>query len=276
MAADDGLIAPHSRDAARRLEQIRRALNVEIEALLRKLSTENGELVSTKDALAAARRIRTQVLSLLRQEGVPVVLSVAEVKIEEATDAALRAFTPSVSASTVTMMDPSARGTFEAEARDSIERAVSGALDGVADVFEDAADSMRKVIDEGVSRSWPQEELIREVQGKLESTFAQATTAVEGAIKGVAVNTLVEMAERGAEATGDPVGFLYDGPEDSKTRDFCDRHVGKVYTREALERLDNGTGMPVTVLVGGWRCRHRLSPISLDMAREEGYVVVTA
>src|SRR5688572_8444767 len=61
-----------------------------------------------------------------------------------------------------------------------------------------------------------------------------------------------------AEAAGDDPGttFAYMGPVDAKTRDFCLRHVGKVYTREQIDALDNGQLSNVFLTGGGYSCRH--------------------
>jgi len=56
--------------------------------------------------------------------------------------------------------------------------------------------------------------------------------------------------------------FKYYGPDDSVIREFCSRHVGKVYTKEEIEQEWSGSwagkisGDPFTVR-GGYNCRHR-------------------
>lgn len=61
-----------------------------------------------------------------------------------------------------------------------------------------------------------------------------------------------------AEAAGDDPGtvFAYMGPVDAKTREFCLRHVGKVYTRQEIDALDNGQLSNVFLTGGGYNCRH--------------------
>lgn len=65
--------------------------------------------------------------------------------------------------------------------------------------------------------------------------------------------------------------FLYFGPDDNKTREFCQKHVDKIYTAEQLSAMDNGQGLPVLQYCGGYNCRHHLAPLSLEMARGLGY-----
>ncbi len=56
--------------------------------------------------------------------------------------------------------------------------------------------------------------------------------------------------------------FKYDGVLDASTRDFCRKHVGKIYTIAELDKLDNGTDLkPVSVYLGAWNCRHYLTAI---------------
>ena len=63
----------------------------------------------------------------------------------------------------------------------------------------------------------------------------------------------VEAEHAGDDAT---TPFVYMGPVDTKTRDFCLRHVGKVYTRAEIDALDNGQLNNVFLTGGGYNCRH--------------------
>jgi hypothetical protein len=51
--------------------------------------------------------------------------------------------------------------------------------------------------------------------------------------------------------------FRYEGPRGALSRDFCKSRVGKVYTLEEIETMDNGQGLPVLYFCGGYNCRHR-------------------
>jgi hypothetical protein len=51
--------------------------------------------------------------------------------------------------------------------------------------------------------------------------------------------------------------FLYTGPIDSRIRNFCIDRVGRVFSRAAIDKMDNGQ-MPNTFLTrGGYNCRHQ-------------------
>lgn len=48
--------------------------------------------------------------------------------------------------------------------------------------------------------------------------------------------------------------FRYAGPVGE--RDFCRERVGKVYTLEQIQAMNNGQGLPVLLYCGGYNCRH--------------------
>lgn len=60
--------------------------------------------------------------------------------------------------------------------------------------------------------------------------------------------------------------YRYSGPDDAVTRPFCRRLVGRVLSRDEIDRLDNGqTGQgSVIVTCGGYNCRHRWAAVSPD------------
>lgn len=64
-----------------------------------------------------------------------------------------------------------------------------------------------------------------------------------------------EITFSAADQTG-TTKFLYSGPDGPTTRPFCKRHVGKVYTIEEIEAMDNGQGLSVRSSLGGYNCRH--------------------
>jgi hypothetical protein len=64
-----------------------------------------------------------------------------------------------------------------------------------------------------------------------------------------------------SDESEEPV-YAYMGPADEKTRDFCLEHVGKVYTREQIDELDNGQLNDVFLTGGGYNCRHQWMEVS--------------
>jgi hypothetical protein len=56
--------------------------------------------------------------------------------------------------------------------------------------------------------------------------------------------------------------FVFLGPTDQKLRPFCREHVGKVYTREQIDVMDNGQLPNVFLTAGGYNCRHNFVAVS--------------
>lgn len=103
------------------------------------------------------------------------------------------------------------------------------------------------------------------VEGALGTTRARAS-----AIADTGINTYFrELSNKKNEDAGVDV-FLYAGPDDRLTRPFC-HHVivrGREYTKAEIEKMNNGTGLPVMSFCGGWRCRH--SWIGKPYAKQAG------
>lgn len=266
MAVNDGGVSVES--ARARIEAIRRAIIKEMESRLAKLDQSGGKLLSEKEALNNARRIRSQVLALLAEDGAPAVVSVAENKVAAAVDAAIGKGKAEI------IKDTGAKSvavSLDAHAKDSIANSVVGVLDEVAAVFKDAGKEIRRAIDVGVNTGSSLEGVTADVARAIDTSFSRAKVAVETAIRGAVRMALIQQSENASEATGVEMLYLYDGPEDSKTRPFCDKHVGKVYSLAKIKALANDDGLPVETFAGGYNCRHRLSPISREDAEAEGY-----
>jgi len=69
------------------------------------------------------------------------------------------------------------------------------------------------------------------------------------------------------EKAGGYSKYLYVGPIDKRTREFCIEHVGNSYTEAEIEQFpnENDSGLDPWFSPGGWNCRHRLIPVdSID------------
>ena len=63
-------------------------------------------------------------------------------------------------------------------------------------------------------------------------------------------------------ATGrDHETFLYSGPIDGRLRPFCAERVGRVFSRKAIDAMDNGQLPNVYLTCGGHQCRHTWLPV---------------
>jgi hypothetical protein len=70
------------------------------------------------------------------------------------------------------------------------------------------------------------------------------------------------------EAHGKVLRYSYHGPLDVLNRPFCrkleaEAKAGKTWTREEIDRMNNGQGLPVFTTGGGYRCRHQFI-VALD------------
>ncbi|MFB3777142.1 MAG: hypothetical protein ACE141_06000 [Bryobacteraceae bacterium] len=65
--------------------------------------------------------------------------------------------------------------------------------------------------------------------------------------------------------------FRYEGPHDRVTRPFCERLLksDRTYTREEIDRMDNGQIPNVFVTCGGFNCRHQWVLAGLKPVEEE-------
>ena len=81
---------------------------------------------------------------------------------------------------------------------------------------------------------------------------ANLITEYNTALSGLSSAINVKKAK---EVSDDPV-FIYRGPLDKLTRDFCRKLIGKKYNLKEIETLDNEQGLPVLHYNGGYNCRH--------------------
>lgn len=93
-----------------------------------------------------------------------------------------------------------------------------------------------------------------EFSGRLQSNLnTEINTAVSGFHRTV---TITKADELGIDK------FIYLGPQDQITREFCKPKIGKAFTRDEIQRLNNRQGLDPFVYAGGYNCRHQWRPIS--------------
>ena len=80
------------------------------------------------------------------------------------------------------------------------------------------------------------------------------------------INTKLSMYGRSVTAAvAESAGikyYLYTGPLDGLTRDFCKPLVDKVVSNAQMRRLNNRQGLSVKTGGGGYNCRHSWSPVT--------------
>jgi hypothetical protein len=124
-------------------------------------------------------------------------------------------------------------------------------------VGEDIAANLWRVTLDGVLGARPVVDLVDDIADLLDTSHKQARTLYD---------TMVSTYSRQVGqigTTGEPdEAFLYVGPDDIKTRDFCAERVDRVYSREAIEAMDNGQLPDVMLTAGGYNCRHQFRRVS--------------
>jgi hypothetical protein len=63
------------------------------------------------------------------------------------------------------------------------------------------------------------------------------------------------------EDLGPEQAYMYVGPADGRTRDWCLERYGKVYTRAEIEAMDNNQLPNPFITGGGYNCRHSFLPV---------------
>jgi hypothetical protein len=109
----------------------------------------------------------------------------------------------------------------------------------------------------GIFGSQSVDAILADLADVIDRTAPQIRTLYDTAIS--IFGRQVEMLSAG----DDPAAiYLYLGPDDAITRPFCRQHVGKVYTRTAIDALDNGQLDNVFLTGGGYNCRHQWMEVS--------------
>ena len=96
-------------------------------------------------------------------------------------------------------------------------------------------------------------DLVRALAVKIDRSERETRTLYDTA---TATYTRVRQA---MDVPDDPSeAWLYAGPDDLKTRPFCEAHVDRVYSRQAIDQMDNDTPDLADVFRygGGYNCRH--------------------
>ena len=146
--------------------------------------------------------------------------------------------------------------------RDSLDALIDERLNLAASFVTDYLGDVRSAVLDSVILGQPFKpvELLTTAEG---GTFSKLKTEVDTTLMAYQRIVHLEKAKKaGIEK------FLYVGPEDDITRQFCLEHVDKIYTREQIDAMDNGTDLPVAIYCGGYNCRHHWRPVSDALAAE--------
>lgn len=224
-------------------------LKAKVRTLVKKLETDtNGRVVSTRQNLALSLRLRADLIRALEQAGYHGLAL-------DATDAPL----DRLAAQVLKGAPDVAMGAFDLDALVAMKQVRFAEL---LLIGEDLAAQIWRVTLDGVVGARPVLDLVQDLSDFMDISEKRARTVYD---------TLVATYSRQVGqlgTTGEPdEAFLYVGPDDVKTREFCAEHVDRVYSRAAIDAMDNGQ-LPNTMLTGGgFNCRHAFKRVSaIDFA----------
>jgi hypothetical protein len=147
--------------------------------------------------------------------------------------------------STVEQIKRADFGVFEAEAR-SLDAMVKARLINSLVLGEDYQRTVSLLADDLLGSDEKSGKLARFANTYMNTAFVSLGRAVD-----------MEIYEKigGNEPDAE---YIYVGPVDNKTRDFCLEHVGQTRTRAEWEEIGDSEGVDIFAEGGGWSCRHRL------------------
>lgn len=157
----------------------------------------------------------------------------------------------------------------------ALARLAQGTVDDLLDRGDAIGGRLREIVLVGASSNAPVADLVQDLAAAAGVTLNQAVTEAQTALMAFHRDALATESQ----AAGIDL-FTYDGPDDEVDRPFCALLVGHIVTLQDLDEMDNGENQPkpVSRFLGGYRCRHSLSPISLEealaMVESEGAEVI--
>ena len=223
-------------DFARTLEPTLRALRLRVNALIRQMEREDGRVVQTQVNLGLAQRALATLEATLVQAGYEQSVTAAYARLPR-----LVRFTG---------LSEAARA-FSAFDLATVEAFRVVKARELTDLFTTGADKASQVLLKGVMGAQDEGELLAELEDLLNETAAHARTLYETGLSEF-VQTMTALHSDG---TPDEA-FLFSGPIDARIRPFCLAHVGRVYTRKAIDAMNNGMLNNTFISRGGYNCRH--------------------
>lgn len=218
-----------------------------IAGLVKQLASEDGRLVRTHQGLGRAIRMRQDLGSALVKAGLRSLLDTAiEERLDSLANQVLATNSIAARAAELTPLDIDSIVALK-------ELRLADLLDWSGGMTVDA---WRITVD-GVLGLRPVDDLVTDLSDLLDVNIAKARTLYD-----TSVSTFSRQVGL-LHTTGEPDElFYYAGPVDSVTRDFCLKRVGKVFSRDEIEDMDNHQLPDPLVTGGGYNCRHAFKAVS--------------
>lgn len=244
--AESSLMDALNATFANELSQVVTLLTAKIRGLVKKLETNtNGRIVASQQNLALALRMKADLLKALEDAGF--------------SELALRAVDAPLDKLAAKVLNGAGEeavslAAFDVDALVAMKQIHFAEL---LQVGEDVATQLWRITLDGVLGVRPVLDLVNDIADVLDISAARARTVYD---------TIVSTYSRQVGqigTTGEPdEAFLYVGPDDAKTRPFCEEHVDRVYSRAAIDDMDNGQLPNVFLTGGGYSCRHAFRRVS--------------
>ncbi|MBW2122947.1 MAG: hypothetical protein JRH07_14060 [Deltaproteobacteria bacterium] len=157
---------------------------------------------------------------------------------------------------------------FSRESQQAITMLLSGAEAELMAVADQAAEEISQLLRRAILGGGDVADLLTSISEKLGTKRHQAMTLIVTSLQ--AFNRTLTM--RHAEEAG-VEWFVYLGPQDSITREWCSHWVGRRGTKEDFEATASRWGhqkqpTPVITWGGGWNCRHEFVPLVGDAVKK--------
>lgn len=222
-------------------------LKTKLRTLVKQLQTNpDGRVASVRFNLALALRLRQDIAQALEQAGYhDLALRAVDAPLDRLATSVLRGAGGS---------DAVQLAAYDIDALAAMKEIRFAEL---LLVGEDVAMQLWRITLDGVLGTRPVVDLVEDLSDILDISAKQARTIYD-----TAVSTFSrQVAQIGT--TGEPdEAFLYVGPDDVKTREFCAEHVDRVWSRAAIDAMDNGQLPNVMMSGGGYNCRHQFRRVS--------------
>lgn len=241
-AAIDALVDQFAEDLADVWGLLRRR----IVSLVTQLEAERGRVVSTQVNLGVARRAAQELQGVLEEAGYGSLISDALAEMGEL------AKYQGLGQTRVARVQREA--AWSAETLDAFHDLK---LRELLEVPDAVLRRVEQTLLRGIVGAQDRAELLNELVEQLELTLPQVRTIYDTALSEFSRIAVVSTTPGRPEDA-----FLYEGPIDGLTRPFCLARVGKVYSRAAIDAMDNGQLDNTLITGGGYNCRHTWIPVA--------------
>jgi hypothetical protein len=244
--------ADRGREIARLIASLTDQFVEELRRILRATDGDLRDLLTAEGigrALTASRvlQIRVQIRRILEQAGYDAL---AVTSVEEAARAYARSF-----------LDAGVRAEAAqllASAAPRLQAMATMAQQDLLGLGDELSRQLWQSVTQATLTARPVSTILADLESATDLGRARIATLFD---------TLSSMLARATETAGaddlpPDQKFVYEGPLDAKTRDFCAELVGQELTREQIDALDNQQLPNPFLTGGGWNCRHSWIAIS--------------